>query len=95
MSYTADDHDKFSRRLQRLMLRFQACRDEAAKLQEIYTNEALSGSAEEFVGNAIASEQEHIDGILYLSSFAAFNENDAVSQVDRTQWITPFVQVEE
>ena len=94
MSYSADDHKAFSRRMQKLMLRIQAIRDEAKKLVEIYFNESAYGAAPEFVDTAIASKQEHIDAVVYCGQFADFHEDEAVVTADRTQVITPFVQVD-
>lgn len=95
MAYSADDHTVFSRRMQRFFSRVQALRDEAAKLSEIYTNETMSGADPEFVDTPIATKVEHIAGITYMSAFEAFHENAAVSTLDRTQTVTPFVQIDE
>ena len=92
MAYTAGDHERFSRRMQRFMLRLQSLRDEAAKLVEIYSNETSYGAHAEFVSNDIATKQEHIDGIVLMQALALFVENGTAPQLDRTQTITPFTQ---
>jgi len=95
MAYSADDHNRFSRRVQKFMLRIQALRDEAAKLREIYSNETASGSDPNFSDTEIALEAEHVNAILYMQSFEDFNQNAAVATVNRTLWITPFIQIEQ
>jgi len=92
MAYSANDHQRFSVRMQKFMMNMNALRNEANALNEIYVNETSSGADAEFVATDIATKQEHIDGILYALSFTAFNENDTVATVDRTQWMTPFLQ---
>jgi hypothetical protein len=94
MSFDADNMTMFSRRMQNLFLRIQAVRDEAAKLVEIYVNETTSGADSEFTDTPIASKQEHIDGVTYLLDVAKFHDNEAVTTTDRTQLLTPFLQVD-
>lgn len=93
MAYTADNHDHFSRRMQNLVMRLQSVREEAAKLVDIYQNETGSGADPEWVDTPIATAAEHVDGILLCQSLEAFVDNGAVAQVDRTLWMTPFLQV--
>lgn len=93
MSYTPNDHAAFSKRVQNFMLRVQALREEAAVLDAIYRNEALSGASENWIDTEIALATEQVDAILWMQSFAAFNEAGAVETADRSQWITPFIQV--
>jgi len=92
MAYTAQNHQHFSERCRRFFLRFQSLREEAGKLDEIYTNETLSGSDPDFDDTSIATKQEHIDAIVFMRAMKDFVENGSVSQLDRTQTITPFVQ---
>ena len=94
MSYTADNHDAFARRMQRLMQRFQAAREEAVKLKAIYTNETLSGADPEFVDHAIALKAELQDAITFCMDVEKFITNQAVAPNDRSQWMTPFLQAE-
>ena len=93
MSYSPSDHQAFSKRVQNFILRVQSLREEAAVLEAIYVNETASGANANFIDTSIALAAEHIDAILWMQSFAAFNENGSVDTVDRSQWITPFVQV--
>ena len=93
MAYTASDHQAFSKRVQNFMMRVQSLREEAAVLNSIYGNESANGANENFVDTSIALATEHVDAILWMQSFTAFNENGTVATVDRSQWITPFIQV--
>lgn len=94
MAYSVRDHRQFSRRMQNLMYRLQAVREEAAKLVVIYQNEADSGSDPQWVDTPIAEAAEHVDGILLCQSLEAFIANGIVAQIDREQWLTPFLQSE-
>lgn len=94
MAYTESNHRAFSKRMQKFMLNLQALREEAARLNAIYTNEALSGAAETWVDTDIATAAEHVDGVLLCQSLEAFFANGEVATTDRRQWITPFIQSE-
>ena len=92
MSYSAAKHQRFSERMQQWMKTFQAQRDELARIDEIYTNETASGGDAAFTDTDIATEQEHIDGIVMMRALKDFVENSAVATADRTQSISPFTQ---
>lgn len=94
MSYTADNHDAWARRMQRLMERFQAAREEALKLKAIYTNESLSGADPEFVDHSIALKAELQGAVTFCMDLEKFLTNQTVAASDRSQLMTPFLQVE-
>lgn len=94
MAFTVDNMQHFSQRVRNLMERLQAAREEAAKLVAIYTNESVSGTDPDFADTEIATEQEHVDAITFCGDLEDFLTNQSVSAVDRTQWMTPFLQNE-
>lgn len=92
MSYTKQNMNVFSSRCRAFMASFQNLRQEAAKLDAIYENEAGSGSDPEWVDTNGITADEHIDVILMCRDFKKFIENEAVATIDRQVWITPFIQ---
>ncbi len=95
MAYSAPKHRVFSQRMKAWFEALQNLRDEAVRLDEIYTNETASGSDAAFQATNVATKQEHIDGIVFLRAFKDFIENGAVSRADRVPNITPFTQQRE
>lgn len=94
MTYTANDHQVFSRRCRNLCASLQNTREEAERLLAIYTNESLSGADADFTDTDIALEAEHVDVMVLCGDIKKFFENEAVGTNDRQQWLTPFLQVE-
>jgi len=92
MSFTEANMQTFSDRCEALVLSLQNIRQEAAKLQAIYENEALSGAAPEWGDSKGATAQEHVDIILLAQDLKKFFGNEAVGAVDREQYLTPFLQ---
>ena len=92
MAYDANKHDVFSQRMKNWFEQFQNLREEAERLDAIYTQETASGGDSEFKDTARATKQEHIDGIVFMRAFKDFVENGAVSRADRVPNITPFIQ---
>jgi hypothetical protein len=76
------------------MLAFQNLREEAQRLDDVYTNEAASGSDPQWSDTEIATAAEHVDAILMFRDVKKFCENEAVATQDRQQWITPFIQTD-
>lgn len=91
MAYDATKHKAFSQQMSQWFRSVQQLREESRRLDEIYVNEALSGADPAFTDTAIATEQEHIDGIVFMRAFKAMIENGAVSTGDRTGNITAFL----
>jgi hypothetical protein len=94
MAYTSENHDTFCIRMQRLMQRFQAAREEALKLNAIYVNETTSGTDPEFTDHSIALKTELQDAVTFCTDIEKFVDNQVVPQEDREQWMTPFLQTE-
>lgn len=92
MSFTENNMNVFSARCKAFMQSLQNLRDEATKLEAIYTNEALSGAELTFVEVDGITKEEHIDAILMFQDLKKFLENEPVATTDRQQWITPFTQ---
>ena len=92
MAYSATKHQRFSERMELWFRTFQAQRDELLQIDEIYTNETASGTDADFTDTTIATEQEHIDGIVFMRALKDFVENGVVPQLDRTGKITAFTQ---
>lgn len=69
----------------------QNVRDECEALDAIYTNETSSGSDPSFTDTSLATKDEHIDVILLARDIDKFFTNQAVSTLDRVQWLTPFL----
>jgi len=92
MAYSAANHEIFSQRVQNWMLSFQNLRDEAAKLDAIFLNEAASGTDPAWGDSLIALAAEHVDAVTMFRDLKSFAENSAVLTTDRQVWITPFVQ---
>ena len=92
MAYSAEKHAVFSDRMKNFMDSFQNLRDEMARLNEIYTNEAISGAHADFVDTPNATKQEHIDGIVLMRRLVDFVEGNAVATLDRRSNITAFTQ---
>ena len=92
MAYTAANHETFSRRTKNWMLSLQNLREEASRLDAIYTNETVSGTDPDWGDSQIATEAEHIDAITLFRDLKLFLENGAVTTNDRQMWITPFTQ---
>ena len=92
MAYSAVKHDVFSGRMKNWFMSLQNLRDEAARLDAIYLNEAVSGEDAAFVDTETATKQEHIDGIVFIRTFQAMIENGEVAQADRVGNITAFTQ---
>lgn len=94
MAYSASKHEVFSKRMEHWMNTYQSLRDELAKIDEIYTNETSSGGDAAFTDTDVATEQEHIDGIVFMRALVDFTEGNAVSTLDRRPNITAFTQGE-
>ncbi|KKN09817.1 hypothetical protein LCGC14_1042900 [marine sediment metagenome] len=92
MAYSAEKHAVFSDREKNWFNQFQNLRDEAGRLDEIYTNETTSGADADFVDTPNASKQEHIDGIVFMRRLVDFVEGGVVPTLDRRSNITAFTQ---
>ncbi len=92
MSFTSQNMTIFSQRCKAFMASLQNLRQEAAKLDAIYLNEAASGEDDEWAEVNGTTAAEHVDAILLFRDLKAFCENGAVATADRQQWITPFIQ---
>lgn len=100
--YNASKHAVFSQRVEAWMKQAQELRDEASRLNLIYTSEAASGADSAFVDTAIATKQEHIDGIVFMRTFRDFcagtHEDGTgggvttIARDDRTSNIAAFIQ---
>lgn len=92
MAYSQAKHNVFTDRVQDWMGSFQNLRDEASRIDEIYTNETSSGADAAFVTTSNATKQEHIDAIVFMRAFVDFTEGGVVSTLDRRSNITAFTQ---
>lgn len=91
MSYGTTKHELWSDRVKNLASAFQNLREECAKLDAIYVNEAASGADAAFVSNGNATKAEHQDMVTTMRAYKDFFENVSVAAADRTQHITPFL----
>ncbi len=92
MSFTNRNMGVFSQRCKSFMASLQNLRQEAAKLEAIYANEAGSGVDPDWTDTDGITAAEHVDAILMSQDLKKFLENQAVATEDRQQWITPFIQ---
>ncbi len=92
MSFTTQNMNVFSQRCKVFMASLQNLRQEAAKLDAIYLNEATSGSDPDWGDVNGVTVAEHTDAITLFRDLKLFCESGAVAAVDRQQWITPFTQ---
>lgn len=92
MSYTEQNHQNFSNRQKSWMNSFQNLRQEAAKLEAIYYNEAAGGTDPLFVEVFGISKDEHVAAVVMFEAIKAFCENEPVSTADRQATMTPFLQ---
>ena len=92
MSFTEQNMSVFSARCKAFMASLQNLRQEAAKLEAIYGNEASSGGAPAWDDVNGITADEHVDCILLFRDFDKFLTNQAVDTIDRQVWITPFIQ---
>ena len=92
MSFTTQNMNTFSERCRAFMASLQNLRQEAAKLEAIYANEAASGVDPEWADTNDITKAEHVDAILMFEDIKKFCENQVVATQDRQQWITPFIQ---
>ena len=94
MSFTEQNMSVFSSRCSSFMASLQNLRQEAAKLDAIYSNEAGSGSDPDWTDTNGITADEHVDAILLFRDLKKFLENEAVATIDRQVWLTPFLQSE-
>lgn len=69
---------------------------EAGKIDDIYLNEAGSGSDPAFGDTEVATEAEHVDAIIVMrrlrDALAFDGQSSAVASEDQTARFTPFLQ---
>ncbi|KKN09809.1 hypothetical protein LCGC14_1042820 [marine sediment metagenome] len=82
-----EKHAVFSDRMKNWFNAFQGARDELARLDEIYTNETVSGAHADFVDTPNASKQEHIDGIVFMRGLVDFVKGGVVPTLDRREFL--------
>lgn len=92
MAYSAQKHEVFSQRMTNWMRTLWELKTESERLDAIYVQETGSGTDSAFADTSQATEQEHVDGIVFMRAFQDFIDGSAaVSQTDRTANITPFL----
>lgn len=90
--YDAGKHDVFTRRMINWMQQLWTLREEAQRLDAVYTEESASGSDAAFVDTGYVTKQELINAIVFQRTFnAMIDGSQAVTQTDRTSNITPFL----
>lgn len=83
--YDTAKHAVFSERVRNFVTQLQGLREEAARLDLIYTNEAESGSHGDYGDTDIATAAEHTEAIVFMRSLETLmNDNEAR--------LTPFLQ---
>lgn len=92
MSFTEQNMNVFSQRCKAFMASLQNLRQEAAKLQAIYFNEADSGNDPEFVETNGINKAEHVAAVVLFGDLKKFCENESVGTADRQASMTPFLQ---
>jgi hypothetical protein len=83
--YDAAKHTVFSQRVRNFVSHLQALREEAARLDLIYTNEAESGSHGDYGDTDIATATEHTEAVVFMRSFETLMS-------DNVARLTPFLQ---
>ena len=91
MAYTAAQHTAFAQRCEAFMRSLQNLREEAARLDLIYVNEAASGSDADFGDSGDYTEQQIINCISMFRDLESFLNNGSVSAAYRTVWMSPFL----
>lgn len=91
MSYGTNKHNVWTQRAKNLATAFQNLREESARLDAIYVNEAASGADAAFVSNGTATKAEMQDLVTSMRAYKEFWENGAVIASDRQQHLTPFL----
>ncbi len=92
MAFTTQNMAEFSKRIQNFCTSFQSQIEEALRLDEIYINETVSGANVDFVDTDIATEQEHVDMIVFMRALSDFRNGGEVDTLNRISNLTPFLQ---
>ena len=96
MAYDANQHNKFSQRCENWIQNLRAAYDEAGKIDDIYTNETVSGTDPAFVDTPIATKAEHTEAINVMrrlrDMLALDGQTAAIASQDQTANLTPFLQ---
>ena len=73
MAYTTANNNTFHERMQRLMIALhEVAFSEGDRLDQIYTNETASGTAQEWQDTPIASATECTEGIVLVRALQSF-----------------------
>jgi hypothetical protein len=91
MAYTAAQHAVFVARCKAAVRAMQDLREELARLDSIYVNEAASGADAEFADTAEYTEQQIINVISLKRDLDKFFGNESVSAGWRSVWLSPFL----
>ena len=96
MAYDVNKHNAFSKRCQSFMATLEQAYIEAGRLNDIYTQEALSGSDPAWVDTEIATAAEHVDAILVMQrlrdALGFDGQSVTLTPEDQTARFTPFLQ---
>jgi hypothetical protein len=95
MAYSAEQHRVFHANAQYLMQMIWHLKENSKQLDAVYVNETASGSHADFGDIEGITEQELIDTIVFWRGLVDWIEGGAVTQLDRTSNITPFVANQE
>lgn len=92
MSYTAENHKVYSERTKNWCKAAQDLLDEGKRMDQIFLNEAASGSDPEYVDNGNGTAAEHTDVVTMIRAYVDFIEGNAVATLDRQPVLSPFTQ---
>ena len=95
MAYNANQHQKFADRATNWMRQVWQLKQEAESLDSIYVQEAASGTHADWENTADNTTAELVDAITFMRSHKALIDGSAaISQIDRTSNVTPFLASE-
>lgn len=96
MAFDAQKMQAFSERTRNFITNLEAAYIEAGRLDDIYTNEAESGSDPAWGDTSIATAAEHVDAVLVMrrlrDALAFDGQTQNLTAEDQTARFTPFMQ---
>lgn len=96
MAFDQQKMQAFSERTRNFMTNLEAAYIEAGRLDDIYVNEAGSGSDPAWSDTDIATAAEHVDAILVMrrlrDALAFDGQSNNITSEDQTARFTPWMQ---
>ena len=89
--YTNFHHQNWTNRMTNWFRTFQQLREEAQRLDGIWTNEAVDTGNPYFNDTAYNTVQELVDGVTFMRAIETAVTGGAVPEINRVSNITPFL----